>query len=211
MHTFVTLRRTARPCEVVRRRSSTREPASTAQRLAAARAAVTPDDIAVIVYTSGTTGQPKGAMLSHDTIVRSALANAAWMGDRLASTVCAAPTNHVGALNNVCMNVFAGGGRIIFYPRVDIAALGRIRREEQPDVPGDEPDRLHDDDECARLRSDASSRTRNSIVCGGATTPLNILQAWEGVGCPIVSVYGQTETCGIITRTDIDAPLDRRG
>jgi acyl-CoA synthetase (AMP-forming)/AMP-acid ligase II len=178
----------------------------TAQRLAAARAAVTPDDTAVIVYTSGTTGQPKGAMLSHDTIVRSALANAAWMGDRIASTVCAAPTNHVGALNNLCMNVFAGGGRIIFYPRVDMEALGRIRREEQPtylvtsptgfmmtmNVPGFDPRKL--------------AHTQ-LIVCGGATTPLNILQAWEAVGCPIVSVYGQTETCGIITRTDIDAPL----
>jgi acyl-CoA synthetase (AMP-forming)/AMP-acid ligase II len=175
-------------------------------RLDAARAAVTPDDIAVIVYTSGTTGQPKGAMLSHATIVQSALANAAWMGDRIASTVCAAPTNHVGALNNLCMNVFAGGGRIIFHHRVDMVALGRIRREEEPtymvtsptgfmmtmNAPGFDPRKL--------------AHTR-LIVCGGATTPLNILQAWEGVGCPIVSVYGQTETCGIITRTDIDAPL----
>ena len=177
-----------------------------ADRLDAARAAVTPDDIAVIVYTSGTTGQPKGAMLSHNTIVQSALANAAWMGDRIASTVCAAPTNHVGALNNLCMNVFAAGGRIIFYHRVDMVALGRIRREEQPtylvtsptgfmmtmNAPGFDPHKL--------------AHTR-LIVCGGATTPLNILQAWEGVGCPIVSVYGQTETCGIITRTDLDAPL----
>ncbi len=45
------------------------------------------------------------------------------------------------------------------------------------------------------------------IVCGGATTPLSILEAWTGVDCPISSVYGQTETCGIITHTDLDAPL----
>ncbi len=176
------------------------------ERLDAARAAVAPEDIAVIVYTSGTTGQPKGAMLSHHTVVQSALANAAWMGDRIASTVCAAPTNHVGALNNLCMNVFAAGGRIIFYHRVDMAALGRIRRSEQPtylvtsptgfmmtmNAPGFDPRKL--------------AHTQ-LIVCGGATTPLSILQAWEGVGCPIVSVYGQTETCGIITHTDIAAPL----
>lgn len=175
-------------------------------RLAAARAAVTPEDIAVIVYTSGTTGQPKGAMLSHNTIVQSALANAAWMGDRIASTVCAAPTNHVGALNNLCMNVFAGGGRIIFHHRVDMDALGRIRREEQPTYMVTSPTGFMMTMNAPGFDPHKFAHTR-LIVCGGATTPLNILQAWEGVGCPIVSVYGQTETCGIITRTDIDAPL----
>lgn len=169
-------------------------------------ASVKPSDIAAIVYTSGTTGQPKGAMLSHETIVRSAVVNATWMGDRLASTVCAAPINHVGALNNVCMNTFAAGGRIIFHPRVDLAALGEMRLREQPtymvqsptgfmmamNTPGFDPQQL--------------SHTE-LIVCGGAATPLNILKAWQPIGCPIVSVYGQTETCGIITHTDIAAPL----
>lgn len=178
-----------------------------AAALAHARAAVLEEDIAVIVYTSGTTGQPKGAMLSHRTIAQSALANAAWMGERLASTVCAAPINHVGALNNVCMNVFAAGGRIIFHPRVDLPALGRLRAAERPSYlvtsptgfmmsmsqPGFDPTRL--------------AHTK-LIVCGGAATPLGILQAWAPVGCPIVSVYGQTETCGIITCTDLDAPLE---
>jgi acyl-CoA synthetase (AMP-forming)/AMP-acid ligase II len=177
------------------------------ETLRAARAAVRPDAAAVIVYTSGTTGQPKGAMLSHGTITQSALVNARWMGaERLQSTVCAAPTNHVGALNNVCMNTFAAGGRIIFYPRVDMEPLSIIRTREAPtymvqsptgfmmimNTPGFDPRKL--------------SHTR-LIVCGGATTSLPILEAWQPIGCPIVSVYGQTETCGIITHTDINAPL----
>ncbi len=172
-----------------------------------ARARVEPDDTAVIVYTSGTTGQPKGAMLSHGTITSSARANAAWMGnDRLRNTVCAAPTNHVGALNNVCMNVFAAGGYIVFYHKVDVQALGKIREAERPtylvtsptgfmmtmNTPGFDPGLL----DHTRL-----------IVCGGATTPLGILEVWSDVGCPISSVYGQTETCGIITYTDLNAPL----
>ncbi len=176
--------------------------------LAKARGAVAHSDTAVIVYTSGTTGQPKGAMLSHGTITSSAKANAAWMGkERLQCTVCAAPTNHVGALNNVCMNVFAAGGYIVFYHKVDVEALGKIREDERPtylvtsptgfmmtmNLPGFDPARL----DHTRL-----------IVCGGATTPLSILETWAGVGCPISSVYGQTETCGIITYTDLDAPLE---
>jgi acyl-CoA synthetase (AMP-forming)/AMP-acid ligase II len=175
--------------------------------LAAMRASVVAYDIAVIVYTSGTTGQPKGAMLSQGTITRSAIANAEWMGDRLQSTVCAAPTNHVGALNNVCMNVFARGGRIIFHPRVDIPALGRIRERERPTYMVTSPTGF-----LMTMGSSGFDPTRLShtrlVVCGGATTPLAILRAWEGIGCPIVSVYGQTETCGIITHTDLDAPLE---
>ncbi len=173
-----------------------------------ARGQVDPVDTAVIVYTSGTTGQPKGAMLSHGTITSSAKANASWMGEnRLRCTVCAAPTNHVGALNNVCMNVFAAGGYIVFHHKVDVQALGKIREAEHPtylvtsptgflmtmNVPGFDPERL----DHTKL-----------IVCGGATTPLSILDIWSGVGCPISSVYGQTETCGIITYTDLDAPLE---
>ena len=101
--------------------------------LAAARAAVDPEDTALIVYTSGTTGKPKGAELSHRAIVASALANLAWMGaEALQSSVCAAPVNHVGAINNLCMPILAAGGHIIFHPRVDVAAIGEISRREQP-------------------------------------------------------------------------------
>ncbi|MEZ5597225.1 MAG: class I adenylate-forming enzyme family protein [Pseudomonadales bacterium] len=180
--------------------------AVTDDTLQAARDAVVPEDIAVIVYTSGTTGQPKGAMLSQGTITQSALANAAWMRGRLTSTVCAAPTNHVGALNNVCMNVFAAGGRIIFHERVDMHALGRLRATERPSYlvtsptgfllsmnqPGFNPERLDHFE---------------LIVCGGATTPISILSVWARTGSLICSVYGQTETCGIITHTAPDAPL----
>jgi fatty-acyl-CoA synthase len=67
--------------------------------LSAARLAVDPEDIALIVYTSGTTGKPKGAMLSHRAIVSSALTNCDWMGsENLRSSICAAPVNHVGAI-----------------------------------------------------------------------------------------------------------------
>ncbi|MFN9161081.1 MAG: AMP-binding protein, partial [Alphaproteobacteria bacterium] len=75
--------------------------------LRSARAAVEPEDIAVIVYTSGTTGKPKGAMLSHRAIVQTALSNLAWMKRPIACTICPAPINHVGALNNVCFTTFA--------------------------------------------------------------------------------------------------------
>jgi fatty-acyl-CoA synthase len=138
--------------------------------LAAARASVTPEDIAVIVYTSGTTGKPKGAMLSHRAIVQTALSNLAWMKRPIACTVCPAPINHVGALNNVCFTTFAAGGRIVFFHKVDLAALGAINLRERPDYLVSSPTAF------AMMLAipgiDMSNyRYYRMIVFGGAATP----------------------------------------
>jgi acyl-CoA synthetase (AMP-forming)/AMP-acid ligase II len=166
-----------------------------------ARAAVDTEDAAVIVYTSGTTGRPKGALLSHRAITASALANAAWMGgEALARSICAAPVNHVGAINNICMNVMAGGGAIIFYPEVDIPALAALSVQEKPTYMVSSPTGFAmmlaaPDGVAARLSS------TKLIVFGGAATALSTLEQIAPAGARLSSVYGQTETCGIITHT----------
>lgn len=176
--------------------------------LATARATVDPEDIALIVYTSGTTGQPKGAMLSHRAIVSSARVNAAWMRpEDIASSICAAPVNHVGAINNICMNVLAAGGHIIFHPRVDIAAIGEISRREGPTYLVSSPTGFammlqHRGGMTQRL---ASTRL---IAFGGAATPASTLAQFARPGLRLSNVYGQTETCGIITHTAEGASLE---
>lgn len=172
-----------------------------------AREAVDPEDPALIVYTSGTTGRPKGAMLSHRAIVASALANLDWMGaEALASSVCAAPVNHVGAINNLCMPVLAAGGRLIFHPRVDLVALGEISRREQPTYLVSSPTGFAMMLAQPQSASDRLAYTR-LIVFGGAVTPQPILEQIARPGLALANVYGQTETCGIITRTLPDATI----
>lgn len=169
--------------------------------LARARSLVDPEDPAVIVYTSGTTGRPKGAMLSHRAIALSAQVNAEWMTPHdLEASICAAPVNHVGAINNICMNVMAGGGKIIFYPRVDVAALGELSRREKPTYLVSSPTgfamMLAGGDQAQRRLS------KNRLtVFGGAATALSVLEQIAPYRSRLSSVYGQTETCGIITRT----------
>ncbi|NWG45047.1 MAG: acyl--CoA ligase [Alphaproteobacteria bacterium] len=177
------------------------------ERLAAERAGVAPEDIAVIVYTSGTTGRPKGAMLSHRAIVSAALTNRDWMGDGLESTVCPAPINHVGGLNNVCMNVFAYGGRIIFHHRVDLDELGRISARERPSYLVSSPTGFMMMLSSPGYMSGRGHSTR-LIVFGGAATPEPVLARIVPLGARMHCVYGQTETCGIVTRTDDDASLE---
>ena len=176
--------------------------------LAAARARVAPEDVAVIVYTSGTTGQPKGAMLSHRAIVQTALANLEWADPAgYESTICAAPINHVGALDNVCMNVFAAGGRIVFHPRVDLDALGQLNKSERPTYLVSSPTAFAM--MLARPGADLGrERSYRLIVFGGAATPAATLREVQKLGARMASVYGQTETCGMITYTQAGASLE---
>ncbi|TRW14934.1 class I adenylate-forming enzyme family protein [Glacieibacterium frigidum] len=169
--------------------------------LAARRLAVDPEDIAVIVYTSGTTGKPKGAMLSHRAIMAAALCNLCWMADGLASTISVAPINHVGALNNVCMNVFAFGGKIVFHHRVDLDAIARITVREQLTYLVASPTSFA---MFAAQPDNGLTRLGNYklIVFGGGATAEALLTPVVATGVPMYNVYGQTETCGIVTATD---------
>ncbi|MEM1132132.1 MAG: class I adenylate-forming enzyme family protein [Pseudomonadota bacterium] len=172
-----------------------------------ARAAVEPEDVAVIVYTSGTTGQPKGAMLSHRALVQTAYSNLGWMPpEGLEATVCAAPINHVGGLNNVCFTIFAAGGRIIFCPRVDLAKLAVINATERPSYLVGSPTAW-----AMMIAAGADFSLANFyrlIVFGGAASTVEQLREVQKTGARMSSVYGQTETTGMITFNEADASLE---
>jgi acyl-CoA synthetase (AMP-forming)/AMP-acid ligase II len=167
-----------------------------------------PEDPAVIVYTSGTTGQPKGALLSHRAIVQTALANVEWIGKGLDCTICPAPINHVGGLNNVCMVVFAGGGRIVFAPRVDFALLGELTVAERPTYLVGSPTAFAMMLALPGFSFEAYQGLYDVVVFGGASTPVAHLRELRKSGARLSSVYGQTETTGMITYTAFDAPLE---
>jgi acyl-CoA synthetase (AMP-forming)/AMP-acid ligase II len=164
------------------------------EALAAARAAVRPEDAAIIVYTSGTTGKPKGAVLSQGAIVSCAIANAGWMGpEALARAVCAGPVNHVGMIN--------------FHPRVDLRAMAELSSRWPPTYMVSSPTIFA---MMLAINPDVPAYLESVrlIVFGGAATPKSMLEQIARCGARLSSVYGLTESCGIVTRTDETRDLD---
>lgn len=175
--------------------------------LAQARASLRAEAPAVIVYTSGTTGRPKGAILSHRAVVETARSNLAWMQTGVDCAICPAPINHVGALNNLCFTVFASGGRIVFFPRVDLKSLAALNARERPSYLVASPTAF------AMLLANRDFNFEQVdfyklIVFGGAATPVATLAEVAKTGARLVGVYGQTETTGMCTYTPPGAPLD---
>ncbi|MFF5260917.1 class I adenylate-forming enzyme family protein [Actinomadura viridis] len=100
------------------------------EALAEARAAVEPGDPLMILYTSGTTGRPKGAMITHRSILASASAQAAHCamddGDVLLGHL---PFNHVGGITCTVMAALVSGGSVALLPAFGPdAALRAIER-----------------------------------------------------------------------------------
>jgi long-chain acyl-CoA synthetase len=91
------------------------------------------DDTAVILYTSGTTGQPKGAELRHRNMRDNALAGAALFGadkDRPDTYLCVLPLFHSFGQTVIQNGAFAFGGTVVMLPRFEAQpALGLMLKE----------------------------------------------------------------------------------
>lgn len=98
--------------------------------LDAAIAHVTADDPAVLVYTSGSTGAPKGAILSHGGIVRFARGqNDIWPLSTL-RVLNYFPINHVGCLNDILAPALVAGGCCVFMEQFDPRESLRLMQDE---------------------------------------------------------------------------------
>jgi malonyl-CoA/methylmalonyl-CoA synthetase len=88
----------------------------------AAIAAVEDDDLAALLYTSGTTGRAKGAMLTHRNLASNALTLVdAWGFSETDVLLHVLPLYHVHGLFVACNTALLGGARLLFLPRFDAA------------------------------------------------------------------------------------------
>ncbi len=160
---------------------------------------VDPDALSTIGYTSGTTGHPKGAMLSHRAIVMN-VALTAVMHVRTAAdvVVSALPCAHV--YGNVVMNgALAYGSTLVLHKAFnEQAVLESIQRHKATMLEGVPTMYMYLLNYPELGRYDLSSLTRCTV--GGQTMPVAKMQQVEAAfGCPLVELWGMTELGGLGT------------
>jgi len=158
-------------------------------------------DLALLQYTGGTTGRPKGAMLTHQNLSANARQIEAidpYRGQR-DMVIGVLPFFHVFANACVLNRTVHNGGCIAMLPRFQakptLATITRVRATAMPGVPTmyqallDHPD---------LAKTDFS--TLHTCVSGGAPLPLPVKRQFEEkTGARLVEGYGLTETAGVVT------------
>lgn len=156
-----------------------------------------PEDLAVLCYTSGTSGPAKGAMLTHGNLAHAVARNAQWLGTGPGSCLyAAAPLFHVVGLVLELLHMLQTGGRLVlpfrFVPDVALEQFRGYRPHffvAPPTAynalmaaPGADPDHFS---------------SFNRMFAGGAMLPPQVVaQFQERFGRYINNGYGLTETCG---------------
>jgi long-chain acyl-CoA synthetase len=166
-----------------------------------------PDDAAVLVYTSGTTGRPKGAELTHFQLYMNSTIAGGLFGVRNDDVVLAVlPFFHVFGLSSV-INVFVRfGGCLSILPRFQPAAALDAIEADRCTVIGGVPTMLH-----ALAQLDIAGRDLSALrvaVSGGASLPEDIMRTFEDkYRIEVLEGYGMTETA---SSCSFNRPGDRK-
>ncbi|MEC4723388.1 AMP-binding protein [Noviherbaspirillum sp. CPCC 100848] len=180
-------------------RSETREPFAIAESL-------TLDQPCTIGYTSGTTGHPKGAVLTHRAILMNTAMTATMHMRTSADTIVSAlPCSHV--YGNIIMNsAMAYGATLVLHPIFDVEkVLESVQSERATMLEGVPTMYMYILDHPRRSAYDVSTLTRCTV--GGQTMPEAKMREVESAfACPLIELWGMTELGGLGTTHSVYGP-----
>jgi len=169
------------------------------------------DDVCIIMYTSGTTGRPKGAMLTHGNMTWNAfnvLVDQDLITDEVA--LVSAPLFHTAGLNMLTLPVLLKGGTCViveaFEPAASLDLIARHRITFMFGVPAMF-------DRMARQPgwADADLSSLRMLSCGGSPVPTPLIATYQSRGLTFLQGYGMTEAAPGVLILDAEHAVGKAG
>lgn len=159
------------------------------------------EDLAVIQYTGGTTGTPKGAMLSHQALRNNVEQIRLWLGDTPPEgdrVLAVLPLFHCFAMT-VCMNLtFANGGQIHLLPQFNLQQVLRVMHKQRITLLPGVPTLFNAMVQAPKLKA-AWFKSLRYGISGGAPLPPDVKEAFESLtGSRLMEGYGLTEASPVV-------------
>jgi len=166
---------------------------------------VAADDVCLLIFTSGTTAEPKGVQHTHNTLLAE-LGRGSTMPAH-GVTLSAFPSGHIAGVLGLA-RLYLNGGKTILMDNWDASAAARLIEEHQVRNTQGTPFHLHGLLETAAAsRRDLSSLT--DYLIGGANVPPALVEQAQTAGLATYRCYGSSEHPTISAGTPSD-PLDKR-
>ncbi len=161
------------------------------------------DDVVLQLYTSGTTGRPKGVLTSNTNLGACTQAGEPWGFDESSVSLCAMPLFHIGGLGWALVGLANGAHNVVLADFTPESLLDTLVRERitnvfvVPTVIGMLVD--------VPAAGQADVGALRSIAYGSSPiTPALLRRTLRTFGTPLFQVYGLTETHGAVTQLDAD-------
>jgi fatty-acyl-CoA synthase len=169
------------------------------------------DDICLIMYTSGTTGLAKGAVLTHGNITWNSVnvvVDTDIAHDEV--TLVSAPLFHTAALNMTCLPTLLKGGTVVLEESFDadrtLKLIARHGVTAMFGVPA-----MYQSVAAAPGFASADLSSVRSLLCGGAPVPESLIHTYLKRGLSFQQGYGMTETSPGVMLVDPDHALSKAG
>ncbi|MET8469483.1 o-succinylbenzoate--CoA ligase [Streptomyces sp. NPDC006422] len=173
--------------------------------------AVAADDVCLIMYTSGTTGRPKGAMLTHANLTWNAV-NVLVDHDLIADEVAlvSAPLFHTAGLNMLTLPVLLKGGTCVLVESFDPAATFDLVQRHRVTFMFGVPTMF---DLLARQPAweTADLSSLRILTCGGAPVPPPLISTYQERGLTFLQGYGMTEAAPGTLFLDAEHAVSKAG